>query len=302
MCFHPASHSNRGIALLFAFLLSIAGPPVLAANLFVIIATDDRAPAIGEDMATNSKSMVRTIKQNVPRSRSQILKIQPAFMTPAAILGTIRSIEAAADDAILFYYSGHGGYDETRQQTWLLLSQSPGTALFLGQIRQEIAAKNVRLGTIVVDCCSQLPPMLARGPIAPPEMADQGTQQVSRLFQKLFFDQAGSVIVESSAPKEYAIVVPPLRYRDGRGILRAHHFGALFTQSFTEAMSFDDLDEANIGWTQLCQQTQNSIDNRFGGYCPGGVITLGTGEQIPQSGQTVTAWINDQPMQLRRQR
>ena len=293
--------SKRGIPFLFALLLLAAGPPLFAANLFVIIATDDRAPSIGDDMATNSKMMVRTIKQNVPRRRSQILKMQPAFMTPAAILGTIRSIDAGADDAILFYYSGHGGYDEARQQTWLVLSQSPGTALFVGQIRQEIAAKNVRLGTIVLDCCSQLPPMLARGPLAPPEMPDQGTQQVSRLFQKLFFDQAGSVIIESSAPKEYAIVVPPYRYRDERGILRAHHVGALFTQSFTQAMNFE-LDEANLGWTQLCQQTQDTIDNRFGAYCPGGVITLGNGARIPQSGQTVTAWINDQPMQTRRQR
>ena len=62
-----------------------------------------------------------------------------------------------------------------------------------------IEAKRVRFITIVVDCCNRLRPLLARGPIAPGEPPDEGPPNISTLFRHLFFEPAGSVIIESSA-------------------------------------------------------------------------------------------------------
>lgn len=297
----PCLGRSAGRTILAISLLMGLGQSARGGNLFAIVATDDAAPGIGEDMEKNSKMVVSMIKRNVPRGRSQIVKVQPRALTPAAVLRTIEGLNAGADDVVFFYYSGHGAYDEARQQTYLMMSRTPGSVLFVGQVRRAIEAKRVRLATLVVDCCNNLRPVLARGPIAPGEPSDAGPPEVTPLFRRLFFEPRGSVIIESSAPREYAVVLPAMHFRDPqRGVL-AFHFGSLFTQSFTGVIQNLEGDpDAAPDWAAICRQTQEGIDFRFPDLCPGGVITLGNGNKVRQEGQTVTAWIDDRPVATRK--
>jgi hypothetical protein len=169
------------------------------------------------------------------------------------------------------------------------------------QLQHAIDAKRVRFATIVLDCCNTLRPSLARGPIAPGEPPDDGPSKVSPLFQRLFFEPTGSVVIESSAPGEYAVTVPALHFGDprrpGGGVT---YFGSLFTQSFTEVLSgWEDGDDQLLDWPRVCWQAQTAIDERFTELCPRGVIPLSPGGGVRQQRQTVTAWINGQPIRSR---
>jgi hypothetical protein len=271
-----------------------------AGSLFVIIATDDRAPSIGKDMEKNSRMMASAIKRNMPANRRHIVKVEGRSLTPAGVLRTIQLVAPEPDDAILFFYSGHGAYDEQRLQTCVLMSSAPGHALFVDEIQRAIDAKRVSFSSIILDCCNNLRPSLARGPIAPGEPIDQGPSETSALFRRLFFEAAGSVVIESSAPGEYAVTVPALHLRDPRTPNITYHFGSLFTQSFTGVLlSYEDAGDAVPDWARVCRETQESIDTEFPQLCPGGVITLGSGASIRQAKQTVTVWMNGRQISSR---
>jgi hypothetical protein len=291
----------KTIAIVVSLLVACLDERAVADNLFVIIATDDDAPTIGKDMQKNSKLVTSLVKRNVPAGRSQVVKVPGQSLTPRLLLHSIESLPAGADDLILLYYSGHGAYDEQRQQTFLLMSRSPGNGLFADQIQSAVQAKGVRFSATVLDCCNTVRPLLARGPIAPGEPPDAGPARVSALFQRLFFDSNGSVVIESSAPREYAITVPALHYRDPRRGVIAYHFGSLFTRSFTGVLqNWEEADGPPPDWMRICRETQGSMDDEFPEICPGGVIKLGpAGVEVRQARQTVTALINGQPFNSR---
>jgi Caspase domain len=281
-------------------LIPCLGPKVRAGNLFVVIVTDDSAPEIGPDMAKNSRMMINMIKRNVPSGRTRIVKVPPKSVTPAMVPRFIASLDAGADDAILFYYSGHGAYDETRRQTCLLMSTHPGSILFAEDIRHAIESKHVRFVAIVLDCCNLIRPLRARGPIAPGDPPDAGPPNITPLFDNLFFKPVGSVVIESSAPLEFAITVPALQFRAPRGGITWYRFGSLFTQSFTGVVQgLEDVGQEVPDWPQLCRQTQESIDDQYPELCQKGVIPLANGQRPVQTRQTVMVWVNDQLIQTR---
>jgi len=297
------SRSSMAVAIVVFLAFMCSGTKTRAGNLFGIIATDDGAPTIGADMKKNSNMVINLIKHNVPRDRSQIMKVPASSLTAATVLRFISLLPSAADDAVLFYYSGHGAYDKAREQTYLMMSNDGAQAvLYVGQIRRSIEAKGVRFVAIVVDCCNNLRPVRGMGPIVPGEPPEDRPPKISPAFQHLFFEPAGSVIIESSAPGEYAIIRPAIQFRDPRRGIIEVHFGSLFTQIFTGVLEIpppDDEGERLPEWSEVCRRTQEEIDNEFPDLCPGGMIPLGNRQPVAQTSQTVTVWINDQSIQTR---
>ncbi len=119
--------------------------------------------------------------------------------------------------------------------------------------------------------------------------------EVSPTFRSLFFEPSGSIVVESSAPREYAIVIPALQFRGPGPSIPDFHFGSLFTQRFCdvlESMEFDD--QKKPEWSVVCRQAQERMDIEFPAICPNGVITLGTGQKVFQKRQTISAWKDEQ--------
>jgi hypothetical protein len=299
------SSTYRPAAILAVAALVTLGPAAGAwgGNLYVVIATDDAAPTIGFAMQKNSGMMFDVVKRNVPRDRALIYKVPAASFTAATALRYIREVPAGAGDAFLFYYSGHGAYDERYKQTYLMMSRDNGrAALFVSQIRGSIEAKGVRFVAIVLDCCNNLRPVRGLGPMLPGEPPEYRPPEISPAFRRLFFEPTGTVIVESSAPREYAVVLPKVQFVNPRTWLFEVHSGSLFTDIFSRTLGsniFDDDKDRPPEWSEVCQNTQREMDDRFPGLCPNGLIPLGDGKMVPQKQQTVTAWIDDRQITTR---
>jgi hypothetical protein len=119
---------------------------------------------------------------------------------PGRILALVRSIHATPADAVLFYFSGHGGNDDRGQ--YLALA---GGRLYRDQIRAAVDQTGCRLGVILTDCCNQRSDGRAFGV---PMMEMEPPPQVTPLFRSLFFQPAGLVDINASSPGEAAFFYP----------------------------------------------------------------------------------------------
>jgi hypothetical protein len=255
-------------------------------RLFVVIATDDLAPAIPPDqraiglaMAENSKLITKMIKRNVPARNYRFAKVDSRTMTGPAILNTIAALGTRPDDAILFFGSGHGIYNETTKESVLTTRLDPN-GISVGQIERAVKAKNVRFAAVVVDCCNQLggKPPGAQAPPPPPP-----APTISRLFRRLFFRSSGIIVIDSSSPGEYAAIIPP-----GGGT----YFASFFATCFDGVMfSPEDDDDKVPGWGQVCKQMQKDLTDLFREFFPQGLtFRLGDGQAKTQENQTIRVW------------
>ena len=163
-------------------------------------------------MLINLREMQGTFASNVPEASLDVRVVLAERFTSAAILGSVAALEGSPDDAVFAYYSGHRAWDPNRG-TYLLASGDGGRAgAFLTELRQQAAASQPRLSAVVLDCCNQVRPIPG---LSLPAPAFPPPGQLTPTFDQLFFQSAGSHIIVSSSPGEYAVVLPTREFPDG---------------------------------------------------------------------------------------
>jgi Caspase domain len=264
-----------------------ATPRAEAARLHVVIATDRSAREIAGAMKVNMEAIEKVVSDNVPEAMCNFRKLpliseeQGQLITPInrnTVLGTIASLDVAPGDSILVFYSGHGAYDPARG-TYATIAAGQGGVLFLSELRQAMTNKDPRTAVLIMDCCNASQPVGGRpAPVLP---APFHPEQISPLFDELFFRQGGTYVITSSAPGQYALIWPKVVFPDGGSLDR----GSLFTTTFTTCLS--ESSEDRMSWQSLCRKTQAAMDEFFPTICRNGVIVLSNGLRIPQNRQTI---------------
>jgi hypothetical protein len=279
---------------LMAVVAALSPAPALPAQIKVVIAADEREPEVGADMNVNAAAIQRSFVFNAPENVYEIHQVPPENFTAGAILDEINRLAVAPDEAVFFYYCGHGAYDPERK-TFLLASGDGGRVpLFVSQVREAIEAKGARLSVLIFDCCNTLRPVSGTITLPAPRQRAPG---MSPLFKSLFFQTTDkAVLIESSAPGEYAIVLPQVQQQIGQRVSKQNQ-GSLFTDCLSE-----ELISANLkpkSWSDVCRNTQVRMDRGFGRACPGGRLTLGNGSVVEQNSQNITAWTDGNPLLVR---
>jgi hypothetical protein len=210
-------------------------------------------------------------------------------LTRASILETIRTLQPQSDDAILFYYLGHGYFEPTKMVTCLRLSDDPMAELSWRDLSEEIAKQQIRLGVVILDCCNRedAPPskMVVRLPYR------QFPKQVTPVCQSLFFASRGEVVLISSSPGEYALV----KARKSPDPSPSVPVGALFTNALVDTLQKSS--QRPLKWRNFTATVQEQTDVYFNGLTGGeGVFSLG-GKDYQQKRQTSRLVINNQLVQ-----
>lgn len=131
---------------------------------------------------------------------------EPGLTTKAnlkeAIFSAINSCPAERNDTIVFYWSGHGSYDE--QGHYLIMPDHHPCSR--SKVIDHIERKQCRLAVVLTDCCHEyldreLLPKMEPRTLPPPE-------RTSVLFRLLFFRSRGLVEMNASSRGEYALCVP----------------------------------------------------------------------------------------------
>lgn len=192
-------------------LLCAAGGNVDGAKLHTILICDTHADNIGSSVEAdlrNFRNETHRIAQNTTLELSEKLFIGQEVNKEA--LAFIADLSIDADDAVIFYFSGHGYRPsnvspEVNQWPHLYLTPADKGVDFL-EVAERLMHKNPRLMLVVSDCCNNIIPEMyapTTMPI-PAETPEARGANRKRNYNKLFQESTGYYIITSASPGEFS--------------------------------------------------------------------------------------------------
>ena len=169
-----------------------------AARLYLIIVADTRARYIGQTVKADLRNIDGLFRGYIPARQLRVTTLSSDEVNPRNILRKVgmqgeRGLTAGRD-TLVFYYSGHGEYN---QRVGDHVMTTSGGDLYLQRDVQAAARQlRPRVTVILSDACSVLKTAFpaAAGFPEPPE-------QVAPLFASLFFDLPPGVVPISASMK-----------------------------------------------------------------------------------------------------
>lgn len=137
------------------------------------------------------------------------------------VLRSIRELKTEEDDAIMFYYSGHGYRPSSKRETpWPnMFFTADGRGLELDLVCSILQEKQSRLVIVMADCCNNIimdilaPPLAQEAPVTP---RDPFLKESN--YRKLFGEARGLITMASSQPGDVSYSV--------------NSYGSLYTNAF----------------------------------------------------------------------
>lgn len=264
--------------------LLLAGLAILprvaeAGRLHYISIVDYHAERVGPDLT--DAPIVNALTNHIPEELWERHELPLGPISEADVLGLIREIPVADDDAVLLYYVGHGNYDRNIG-TYMTPSASRGESLSATATLQALKARGPRLAVVVFDCCNRERARVSQLAAAP--TPGPPPQEISPLFRALFFDVQGAVLVVSSSPNEYALV----RARDPQSLDPEAElpYGSIFTTAFGRTLEAEA--DRPQRWSDTIRSVQARLDRLFNLMKrlrrP---LTLDGGQRVTQPRQTI---------------
>lgn len=159
----------------------------------------------GRKVLADAYSIVDAFAKQVPENDlSCEVVANGRVLTPDTILTSIRDMQVNRNDALVFFYSGHGAYDPKYGNYYFQLSgygSSGRDYLLRSQLKQALIAKGARLTVVISDCC-------AAKLLLPEERGYERTVSLARadgwspLCKKLMKETSGYIDFTSSTPPE----------------------------------------------------------------------------------------------------
>lgn len=279
-------------SLSFQAGLTAAAP---GATLHVVIACDTRADDVGADMKVNASSLEDVVRANVTADALNVVKVADGpgeRLDRDAVLAAIAALPVAPDDAVFFFYSGHGAFNPATDAfgrpygTYAVFSGSD-SILYQIEVRRAVERRRPRLSVVVLDCCNALRPVNSPPVVMAPVGGGGLPAETSELFTELFFRPGGTLVLESSAPGEYAFVEPARVSPDGGSFNQ----GSLFTGAFCATLRRSD---ERFGWDAVRSRTQQAVSTAVRRLSRTGLLVLRAGDgPLRQADQTVTVVASD---------
>ena len=254
----------------------LMAPGVQAQKLHAVVVGDESEWAHwGEFLPNIQMDMTQiwvTLTNNVPESQLNMLTVtieSPEDGDPAQILAALDELRPAANDTLLFYFTGHGGLDD--QGSYLSLEKGK---LYRDTVQRRMADKGDRLTVMLTDCCNvrgdgQLSHHIACG---------------ARRTRKGHAGFSGVVLRAGRHCRRQCLFAR----REHQFFLKKDdemYRGSLFTRSLVDYL--DRRRTERLSWDELLRDVSVVVHVEFGRNYPDGVpMAKGPGRQ---SGQNVYA-------------
>ncbi len=259
---------KNNVVRALALLIILASCGVASAQKIYLFAEGDyRDPKIGECDRIDVNGVRMAFEIAAPPGKLVVYNDGGSWSGPdfenssdlkRDIVRAINNCPASGSDAIVFYWSGHGAFDEGGH----FLQFSMDKALRRDDIRDALKRKNVRLVVLITDSCNVYKsfPGSSQTPTSPPGAAPGAG--FPPLFRSLFFDCSGVVDINSSSPNQYSACREP--------------YGGFFTNRFVSALIKES--DRRLSWASVL----NKIDSEV--YKTAGINQIVYRWSLPKSG------------------
>lgn len=299
----------RSLAGLLLVLFLLPGAQVLSqepSKLHALLICDTRDQEIGRSMQQNHYAVNATMETNVPASRLRLTAFPPLEgddprpLVASQVIERVRELKGkvSPQDAVVLFYSGHGFYntylhpDGRAWGTCLSLSGG-GPPLSLRTLRAELGNLKPRLSVLLIDCCNKTREI----PVSPQAPAfakpEEPEQPVSPLFDQLFFQGSGGVILNSSKIGQYAFTPNNVTLSQPGQPGEEMPERSLFVQAWQAAIWQNQ--EKRLVWNQFQPLIQEQLDVLVPGVLTRGGVLLGDGKFVSQSRQETQLFVFGKP-------
>ena len=234
-------------------------------KLRVLMAIDTYAPHLEKIVPKDKEFMQQFLQKGLPPDRYTLDCLENGNDLPYKILSYYANLETGPDEALLFYYVGHGGMTEADHYLTIAGDgKSPNTfggARYYRLRRQSIVnsmrAKRPGLVVLLTACCSSYIPDHADrrrdntlGAAAPSKPV--APTEINPVIRSLFFQHRGVVDITAAPPGESAIGFPG--------------FGTIFTSQFVDLALSNSLQPFKtsgdfVTWTSFHDSLKNRMNS-----------------------------------------
>ncbi len=184
------------IILLFA-MYGYAFPATL--HVIFVINTEDKGIGCENDLKNWETLLPEIEKYSGMKIEKHYLKDKT--WSDKDVNKTIEKIKVAPDDAIIFYYSGHGfRFQDNQKDQWPYMALQD-SVMSLYVLYSNLHKKNARLLIVIADCCNSYCPG------SPPEFAQKGKvseELIAENYKNLFLKAKGTIIASGCIPGQYS--------------------------------------------------------------------------------------------------
>lgn len=193
---------SRFFAVLAALLTSGAGMAVAqekASTLHVVIVGDVNNSSIGPSVKKDVASFKSyfTANQYLIGMVQEISVLNEVNWGRSAVKEKLNGLEVGPEDAVVFYFAGHGFRTAEVRTQWPSLVLEGDEGLDLAAIYQILWKKNPRLLIVLADCCNNLVPVDYY-----PMAFFAGDTEAN--LKKLWVQSRGGYMASGSSPGEFA--------------------------------------------------------------------------------------------------
>lgn len=205
-------------------------------RLRVLMVIDTYAPRLKEIVQRDKQHMQKLLREGIPADRCTIDYLEGKNAVPENITRYYTNLDVQPDEALLFFYVGHGGMTESDHYLQIEGdSRSPhtfGGARYYKLRRKTIInamrARRPGLAVMLTACCSTYIPERPDNTLgSTPPIKGEAARQIKPLLRSLFFEHRGVVDITAAPPGEPALGVGS--------------FGTFFTNNLVKLAARDDL-------------------------------------------------------------
>jgi hypothetical protein len=226
-----------------------AAPPPELRKVHALVVVDTRS-GLGESVKIDGERIDRLLSNRLPRERTEIRILTGKDVNAEAILAYYRSLKVGPDDALFFYYAGHGATDPQKGH-FLALQELKATPLLRDDLRRAMLAHQPGLVVIMTDCCGTRfkLPNKARG-----AYEDEGSAAtIDPVLRCLLYQARGVVDVTAAS---------------GNDAFGDDHDGGIFTRTFDRLVRggiapLDSDRDSFVSWTEFFARLQKETEGTF---------------------------------------
>jgi hypothetical protein len=218
-------------------------------KLHALLVVDTRS-GLGESVKIDGERIDRLLSNNVPRDRAEIRVLTGKEVNAEAILAHYRNLKAGPDDALFFYYAGHGATDPEKGH-FLALQELKSKPLLRADLRRAMQQHHPGLVVLMTDCCSNRYNITGT---ARRIYVDQGTAKtIQPVLRCLFYQSRGVVDITAAS---------------GNAAFGDDHDGGIFTHTFAKLIDggiagVDSDHDQFVTWEEFFARVQKETEGAF---------------------------------------